>query len=107
LSEIATSITKRDPKSFASTPVQEMSSEPISEVKRTPATLAASYKIIKVTDVQKKNIYHKVHKGENLTEIAKKYSVSLKDLKEWNDLNANSNLFVGKKLKIEQTETSC
>lgn len=105
LSEIATSIAKRDPKSFASTPVQEMSSEPISEVKRTPATLAASYKIIKVTDVQKKNIYHKVHKGENLTEIARKYSVSIKDLKEWNDLNANSNLFVGKKLKIEQTET--
>jgi membrane-bound lytic murein transglycosylase D len=81
LSEIATSITKRDPKSFASTPVQEMSSEPISEVKRTPATLAASYKIIKVTDVQKKNIYHKVHKGENLTEIAKEIQCKSKRFK--------------------------
>ena len=105
LSEIATSIAKRDPKLFANTPAQEMNSDLISDVRKTPATAAVTYKIIKVTDVQKKTIYHSVRKGENLTTIADKYDISLKELRDWNNLNSNSNLFVGKKLKIEQLET--
>lgn len=105
LSEIATSIAKRDPKLFASTPAQEMNSDLVSDVRKTSSTAAVTYKIIKVTDVQKKTIYHSVRKGENLTTIADKYDISIKELRDWNNLNSNSNLFVGKKLKIEQLET--
>jgi len=104
LSEIASSISKRDPKSFANTPVQELSIEPTYETRKSASTTPASYKIIKVTDIQKKTIYHSVHKGENLSEIANKYEVSVKELREWNDLNIQSKLFVGKKLKVEKIE---
>ena len=82
-----------------------MNSDLVSDVRKTSATAAVTYKIIKVTDVQKKTIYHSVRKGENLTTIADKYDISIKELRDWNNLNSNSNLFVGKKLKIEQLET--
>jgi membrane-bound lytic murein transglycosylase D len=108
LSEIASTVARRDPKAFASAPAGEIeiavTSTP-TDIKRQPVSSIPSYKIVKVKDVQTKTIYHSVRKGENLTEIARKYNVSLSDLKTWNDLNVASNLFVGKKLKIEHTET--
>ncbi|MBL7789668.1 MAG: transglycosylase SLT domain-containing protein [Chitinophagales bacterium] len=106
LSEIATTLSRRDPKAFASNPVTESeTNDEEEEPKKLSTASSPNYKIVKVTDVQKKTIYHKVRKGENLTAIANKYGVSLMDLKEWNDISSQSNLFVGKKLKVEQTET--
>jgi len=105
LSEIASTVVKRDPKAFASNPADGVSEESSISQEVKKHNTPAPYKIVKVTDIQKKTIYHSVRKGENLTEIAGKYGVSVKDLKEWNDMNASSNLFVGKKLKIEQIET--
>jgi membrane-bound lytic murein transglycosylase D len=105
LSEIASTVARRDPKSFASTPFGEVdANNPSAEVKRQSSS-TPSYKIVKVKDVQTKTVYHSVKRGENLSEIARKYDVSLSDLKEWNDLRLASNLFVGKKIKIEKTET--
>jgi len=47
----------------------------------------------------KKIIIHKVKRGDNLYEIAKKYGVSLSSLKEWNNLNS-SKLKIGMSLKV-------
>lgn len=106
LSEIASTVARRNPSTFASAPAGEVDNNSTPrEVKRQPLSSAPNYKIVKVKDVQKRTVYHNVKRGENLTEIARKYDVSLRDLKEWNNLSVASNLFVGKKLKIEQTET--
>lgn len=43
--------------------------------------------------------YHTIKKGENLGQIAKKYGVSVGNLKKWNNI-AGSNIQAGKKLKI-------
>lgn len=40
-------------------------------------------------DVAYKTKYHKVHRGESLTEIAEQYNVSVADLKKWNYLRHN------------------
>lgn len=46
--------------------------------------------------------YHVVRRGENLATIARKYDVTLQDLKEKNQLAAGSVLFVGSKIVIPQ-----
>src|SRR5690554_57168 len=43
--------------------------------------------------------YHTIRKGENLGVIARKYGVSVNNLKKWNNI-AGSNIQAGKKLKI-------
>ena len=43
--------------------------------------------------------YYVVQKGDNLSNIAKKYSVSIDDLKKWNNLS-NGNITLGLKLKL-------
>ncbi|KAA3602176.1 MAG: LysM peptidoglycan-binding domain-containing protein [Calditrichaeota bacterium] len=48
---------------------------------------------------------HKVKSGENLSLIAQKYGVSVKDLKNWNGL-PNSKLKVGQKLKVSGKSNS-
>lgn len=45
------------------------------------------YKIVKVVEYTEKKLTHHVKKGESLTEIASKYSVSIEDIKKWNDLD--------------------
>jgi membrane-bound lytic murein transglycosylase D len=45
-------------------------------------------------------IYHKIKSGESLSVIARKYQVSVNDLKKWNNLR-NNNITAGKQLKIE------
>jgi len=97
--EASTFVSKKDPNTYASTPITSASTQSSNTV-----TSLSDYKIVKVTEYTKKTIHHTVKKGENLTEIADRYNVSLKDIRDWNDLNAKSNLFVGKKLKIEQNE---
>jgi membrane-bound lytic murein transglycosylase D len=44
-------------------------------------------------------MYHKVKSGENLRQIALKYSVSIEQLMEWNALRT-TNIYVGQKLTI-------
>jgi membrane-bound lytic murein transglycosylase D len=51
-----------------------------------------------------KNKYHKVKRGENLTEIADKYNVTVADIKKWNGLKKNTVSF-GKNLKIVTSES--
>ncbi len=43
--------------------------------------------------------YHKIRSGENLGSIARKYGVSVSQLKSWNGLR-NNNISAGKRLKI-------
>lgn len=47
-------------------------------------------------------ITHKVKSGESLYVVAKKYNVSIKDLKTWNSLKADK-VTVGQSLKIQRT----
>jgi membrane-bound lytic murein transglycosylase D len=50
--------------------------------------------------------FYVVQKGDNLTAIAKKYSVSVEDLKKWNQLS-NGNITLGLQLKLtKDSETS-
>ena len=49
--------------------------------------------------------YHEIRKGENLTEVANKYNISLSELVEINDIENQNILEVGTKLKLKQ-ETS-
>ena len=57
-------------------------------------------KVITYKDVIK---YHKVKNGDNLSEIASKYNVSLTEIKKWNNLSG-TNIGVGKSLKIIKNE---
>ena len=45
--------------------------------------------------------YHKIRRGENLGSIARRYGVSVANLKRWNGLT-NNNITAGKRLKIYQ-----
>ena len=54
-------------------------------------------------DVTTRTKYHKVRKGDNLTNIASKYEISVVDLKKWNGLRSN-NAPLGRNLKILSTE---
>lgn len=49
--------------------------------------------------------YHKVRKGETLTSIARKYGVSVTQLKRWNNIKSSS-AKVGRTLVIYTTETT-
>ena len=51
-----------------------------------------------------KTKYYKVRRGDNLTEIANKYGVTIADLKKWNGLKKNS-VSYGKSLKILTSES--
>lgn len=51
------------------------------------------------TPTQPKPIYHKIKKGETLSQIAQKYHVSVKQLKQWNHLKSDM-IREGEKLKI-------
>ncbi|MCX7878061.1 MAG: LysM peptidoglycan-binding domain-containing protein [Ignavibacteria bacterium] len=59
----------------------------------------------KETDAKKKSsskksyLVHTVKEGENLTSIAGNYSVTVSELKEWNDLDSDK-IIIGQKLKI-------
>ena len=46
--------------------------------------------------------YHEIKKGENLTEVANKYDISLNKLVEINDIENQNILEVGTKLKLQQ-----
>ncbi|HWZ02834.1 MAG TPA: LysM peptidoglycan-binding domain-containing protein [Mucilaginibacter sp.] len=47
-------------------------------------------------------LYHKVRRGETLTDIADNYGIEVQDLKAWNHLHGNKAV-VGQKLKLKET----
>ena len=49
--------------------------------------------------------YYTVQKGDNLSLIAKKYDVSVTDIKQWNKLQSNA-VALGKSLKIKSNENT-
>jgi membrane-bound lytic murein transglycosylase D len=49
--------------------------------------------------VKKKEIVHVVKSSETLYSVARKYGVTIQELKDWND-KSDSGLHVGEKLKI-------
>ncbi len=50
----------------------------------------------------KRFIYHKIHRGESLYNIAKKYDVSVNDLLILNEIKTNQVLKVGTKIKVKK-----
>ena len=77
-----------------------LSSESASE----PVNAESQYKIVKVVETNTKKQIHTVRKGENLTQIARQYQVTLADIRKWNDLEASDQLYSGKKLEIYRNE---
>jgi membrane-bound lytic murein transglycosylase D len=76
--------------------------------------LGASLKVVKkesATDTaiaskqEKKDNEYVVQKGDNLGNIAKKFDVSLSDLKQWNNLSANS-IAIGNTLVVAKEEVA-
>ena len=59
----------------------------------------ASYREVKAEDIPS---FHKVRRGESLSDIADTYGIELKDLKEWNHLQGNKAM-VGQRLKLTAT----
>lgn len=51
-------------------------------------------------ETRKSYLFHVVKKGESLSVIASKYSVSIRDIKDLNNL-ASNNILVGQKLKVQ------
>ncbi len=47
---------------------------------------------------------HKVRRGENLTVIAKRYGVSVQDLRDWNDLRSDE-LAIGQRLRVPDPDS--
>jgi membrane-bound lytic murein transglycosylase D len=43
---------------------------------------------------------HKVKKGETLASISEEYGVSIKNLKQWNDIDADGTIYIGQVLKL-------
>lgn len=53
----------------------------------------------KTTNVNSSIIYHKIKRGENLTQIASAYNVTAEQLKDWNNISGNK-IFSGRVIKI-------
>jgi membrane-bound lytic murein transglycosylase D len=68
------------------------------EVNLEESSLAVADKKIKP-----KTQYYKVKKGDNLSDIAERYSVTMTDIKRWNNLRSN-NVQLGRKLKIQSEQ---
>ncbi|MGG7035888.1 MAG: LysM peptidoglycan-binding domain-containing protein [Flavobacterium sp.] len=55
----------------------------------------------KVNSDNNENTIYVVQKGDNLGEIAKKFNVSIEELKDWNELSS-TNVILGSKLKVSK-----
>jgi membrane-bound lytic murein transglycosylase D len=75
----------------------------IASVENPTSKVAKTYKLEKVTTNKQVTKYHKVKRGDNLSEIASKYDVDVSEIKKWNKIKDN-NLIAGKSLKIVKTE---
>jgi membrane-bound lytic murein transglycosylase D len=45
-------------------------------------------------------VRYKVRRGDNLTAIARKFGVTVNDLREWNALNSKGTIYTGQRLKV-------
>ncbi|MCS6821724.1 MAG: LysM peptidoglycan-binding domain-containing protein [Microscillaceae bacterium] len=57
------------------------------------------------SETKKKSIIHIVKKGETLYDIAQKYKVKVKELKEWNELTTNNYIQAGREMVVYVNET--
>lgn len=61
--------------------------------------LLSRRKYVSVKGRSTNDVYHKIRNGETLSTIARKYGVSINDLKRWNNLK-NSKIRAGKRLRV-------
>ena len=86
-------------------PVVTQVSSPIAEVKNEKTTVNATAapttnsKASETVTIQEVRSTHKVKSGENLSSIAKKYKVTVAELKSWNSLKSDR-VMIGQSLKI-------
>ena len=88
-------------------PVVTQVSSPIAEVKNEKSSVnstvnqaaTADSKTVEKVTVQNVKSTHKVKSGENLSSIAKKYKVTVAELKSWNSLSSDK-VMIGQALKI-------
>ncbi|MFJ7850792.1 LysM peptidoglycan-binding domain-containing protein [Peribacillus sp. NPDC097224] len=45
--------------------------------------------------------YHKVTKGDTVSDLAKKYGSTIKQIKVWNDLDRKYNIIIGQKIRVK------
>ncbi len=45
-------------------------------------------------------VRYKVRRGDNLTSIARKFGVTISELRKWNTLNSRSTIYAGQRLKV-------
>jgi membrane-bound lytic murein transglycosylase D len=50
-------------------------------------------------------VYHRIRRGENLYSIARRYSVNVADLRDWNNVSGNK-IYAGQRLKIYTDRTA-
>lgn len=74
-----------------------------SSISRLNSTVASKDSLDIGVDFATKTKYHKVKRGDNLSEIADQYQVTISDLKRWNHLRSNK-APLGKRLKIMTQE---
>jgi membrane-bound lytic murein transglycosylase D len=86
---------KIKPKDFVSKTSQEVTKKPIE-------TAVASAEISDKNEIE---VEYVVKSGDNLGSIAKKFGITLAELKEWNDLTSN-NLALGKSLVVSKKENT-
>lgn len=75
----------------------------LAQVSAKESSGAKVYKEEKVVTFKDVTKFHKVRKGDNLSEISDKYGVTMAEVKKWNKLK-NNNVPLGKNLKIITNE---
>ena len=88
-------------------PVVTQAASPVAEAKNEKPTVkpevkqgtSADTKVSETVTIQKVRSTHKVKSGENLSTIAKKYKVTVAELKSWNSLKSDR-VMIGQSLKI-------
>ena len=83
-------------KPFTAKPKVKISKDSIAGNENTEEALVETKTIMKNVSKTK---FHKVKRGDNLSDIADKYNVAMSDLKKWNHLKSNK-VQLGKSLKI-------
>jgi LysM repeat protein len=85
-------------------PVAEAKNEKASENSTVKQAAAVDPKAVEKVTVQNVKSTHKVKRGENLSTIAKKYKVTVSELKSWNSLSSDK-VMIGQALKIITKQT--
>lgn len=82
-----------------SSPVAEVKNEKTAVNSEVKQSASADTKVSETVTIQKVRSTHKVKSGENLSTIAKKYKVTVAELKSWNSLSSDR-VMIGQSLKI-------